>query len=268
MPPGQEGKIELAVEHTDGYAGDVGKAATVTTNDPKYATFSLTLRAHFKSEAMPAPNAPAMPKRGPVTIEPTDRWITSVLVGSSTASSLFAVNNDSAPIHVKSIDAGGSDFTAALTPVQDGRRYEIRVQTNPDLKPGQYHQTLKLQTDSAAAPIVPIELNVTVYPRIFASPNTIIMPTLPVAADLGTISWPSVRIQKIQSTGLEIRNVTTSLAFLKLTTQTVKAAEIYQIDIKIDTEKVKAGEFKGTIRVETNDPDMPVLEIPVQVSFK
>jgi len=47
-----------------------------------------------------------------------------------------------------------------------------------------------------------------------------------------------------------------------------KAGEVYQIHIKINSAKTKAGEFKGTIRIDTNDPDMPVIEVPVQVSFK
>src|SRR5262249_35287603 len=164
------------------------------------------------------------------------------LVGAPTSSSLFAVNNTAKPVHIKSVDAGGTDITATMGAVQDGQRYEIKVQTNPSLKPGQYHQTLKLQTDSAEDPVVPIELNVSVYPRIVPSPNPIIMPMLPIAADLASISWPAIRVLKIQSSGLQIKNVSTSLAFLKLSTQPITAGQVYQIDIKIDPQKVHSGD--------------------------
>ena len=269
MPPGKEGKIELMVEHTDGYAGEVAKSASVQTNDPKFANFTLTMRARFVSEAgATATDAPLANKRGPVFIEPTDQLITSLLVGNTTNTSLYLVNKEAAPVHVKSVDAGGKNFTATLVPIQDGRRYEIQVQSAAGLKPGNYRQTLKVMTDNATVPEVPVQLNLTVYPRIFASPTSIIMPQLPINAELTAITWPSITVRKVQASGLEIKRVSSSLAFLTLTTETQKAGEAYQIRIKINADKVKAGDFKGTIRIETNDADMPVIEVPVQVTIK
>jgi hypothetical protein len=257
------------VEHTTGYSGEIAKAASVVTNDPKFANFTLTLRARFIMEVQPVAGAPApVNKHNSVYVEPTDRWVTSVLSGNTTSSNLYVVNNEATLTHVKSIEAGGTDFTATLTPIQDGRRYEITVQTAANLKPGTHHQTLRVLTDNAATPVLPVELSVTVYPRIFASPTSIIMPLLPLNADLSTIAWPSITVRKVQATGLEIKRVSTSLAFLDLTTETQKAGEVYQIHIKINSAKTKAGEFKGTIRIDTNDPDIPVIEVPVQVSFK
>lgn len=270
MPPGKEGKIELKVEHTDGYAGEVAKAATVMTNDPKFANFTLTLRARFISDASAAAGSaapPTAPKRGTVFVEPTDRIITSVLTGNATNTNLYVVNTEAKPVHIKSVEAGGTTFTAAMTPIQDGQRYEIAVKSAANLKPGTYHQTLRVLTDSTATPEIPVQLTLTVYARIFSSPTAIIMPPLPIGAELGTITWPAITIRKVQASGLELKRVSTSLAFLDLTTETQKAGEVYQIHIKIN-DKVKAGDFKGTIRVETNDADMPVIEVPVQVSFK
>lgn len=270
VPPGKEGKIELAVEHTKGYAGEVAKAATVTTNDAKYGSFTLTLRARFISEigATP-PISPALAaKNGPLKVEPTDRWDTSILVGNTTTSNLYVINRDAALINVKALDPGGPNFSATLTPIQEGRRYEIKVTTAPNLKPGTYHQTMKVVTDNAATPVIPVQLNLTVYPRIFAAPAAIVMPVLPIGTDLATITWPTITVRKVQATGLEIKRVSTSLAFLDLTTETQKAGEVYQIHIKINNAKAKAGEFKGTVRIDINDKDIPFLEVPVQVSFK
>ncbi|HKP11818.1 MAG TPA: hypothetical protein VJZ91_06890 [Blastocatellia bacterium] len=267
MPPGKEGKIELKVEHTEGYAGEVSKAATVTTNDPKFANFTLTLRARFISDAPAMPAPPTVSKRATVFVEPTDRIITSVLTGNTTSSSLYVINSEAKPVHVKSVEAGGTTFTATLSPIQDGQRYEIAVKSAANLKPGTYQQTLRVLTDSTTTPVVPVQMTLTVYARIFSSPTAIIMPPLPINTELSTISWPAITIRKVQSGGLEIKRVSSSLAFLDLTTETQKAGEVYQIHVKLN-DKVKAGEFKGTIRVETNDADMPVIEVPVQVSFK
>jgi hypothetical protein len=271
VPPGKEGKIELAVEHTDGYTGEVAKAASVTTNDPAHANFSLTLRARFKMESQPGANATmvnAMGKKvGPLSVEPIDRWVTSVLTGSSTATTLYLVNNEAAPIHIKKVEAGGTDFSARIQPIQEGRRFELIVSTNPELKPGEYHQTMRVLTDSAAMPEFPIKLDLTVFPRVFASPTAILMPTLSVTSDLASINWPMINVRKVQAGGLKIRSYSSTLPFIKLDLLTVKEGEIYQVRITIENEKVKPGEFKGMVHIETNDANVPVIDVPVKVTF-
>jgi hypothetical protein len=270
VPPGQEGKIELAVEHTDGYSGEVSKAASVSTNDPKNANFSLTLRARFKFEPPPtAPPALAPLNPNPVfKVEPGDRWITSALTGSSSSNTLYLYNPQAAPIHAKSVVPGGNNFTATIQPVQDGKRYELNVTSNPSLKPGHYMQTVKVLTDSTIQPEVSIELDLTVYPKLFASPNSILMPPLPVTSDVSAITWPMIYIRKVREQGLKIKSYSTTLPFLKLELMTETEGQVYKIRLTLDTTKIKPGEFKGKVRVETNDPDVPVLEVPIQVTFK
>lgn len=269
MPPGKEGKIELAVEHTDGYSGEVAKAASVSTNDSKNANFTLTLRARFKLEAMPVapPVAPLNPH--PVfSVEPGDRWITSTLTGSSSSNTMYLFNPQPAPIHAKSVVLGGDSFTATIQPVQDGKRYQLNVTSNPALKPGHYLQTVKVVTDSTVQPEVSIELDLTVYPKVFASPNAILMPPLPSTPDVAAITWPAIYIRKVREQGLKIKSYSTTLPFLNLDMTTEAEGQVYKIRLTLDMTKIKPGEFKGKVRVETNDPDVPLLEVPIQVTFK
>jgi hypothetical protein len=44
--------------------------------------------------------------------------------------------------------------------------------------------------------------------------------------------------------------------------------QVYKIQLTLDTTKIKPGQFSGKVRVETTDPDVPVLEVPIQVTFK
>jgi hypothetical protein len=270
VPPGKEGKIELAVEHTDGYSGEISKSAAVSTNDPKNANFSLILRARFKLEPPPSAASAAAPLNpNPVfTVEPGDRWITSALAGSSSSNTLYLYNPQGAPIHPKGIIPGGDNFTATIQPVQDGKRYQLNVTSNPALKPGHYLQTLKVVTDSTIQPQVAIELDLTVYPKVFASPNSIIMPPLPVTSDVSVITWPTIYIRKVREQGLKIKSYSTTLPFLKLELMTETEGQVYKIQLTLDMTKIKPGEFRGKVRVETNDPDVPLLEVPLQVTFK
>lgn len=47
IAPGKSGSINLAIENTQTYQGEITKTATVVTNDPKSTNFTLTLRANF-----------------------------------------------------------------------------------------------------------------------------------------------------------------------------------------------------------------------------
>jgi len=270
VPPGQEGKIELAVEHTEGYTGEVAKSASVSTNDPKNPNFSLILRARFKSEGVPGvPPPPGPLNPNPVlTVEPLDRWITSALTGSTSSNTFFIYNPLPTAVHVKNVIPGGTAFSAVLGTIQEGKRYQVAVTSNPSLKAGHYVQTVTVVTDNSTQPEVKLALELTVYPKVFASPSGIMMPTLSIGSDLSTINWPAVFVRKIRENSFQIKSYTSTLPFLKLELLTETEGQAYRIRLTVDASKVKPGDFKGIIHVETNDPDVPFVDVPVQGSFK
>jgi hypothetical protein len=274
VPPGQEGKITLGIDHTESYLGEVAKSASVSTNDPKYPSFNLVLRAYFKTLTPPtgsgAPDkfSQAAKYSGPFSISPNDRWVTSVITGSSTSTRLYLYNRETAPVHVKKVEPGGDNFTLSLQTIEDGKRYEVNLSTNPALKPGQYSQIARVLTDSASAPEIAIRLDVTVFPQVFVSPASIILPKLPLASDVASINLPVIYVRKVREGGLKIAKVSSTLPFLNLQLVTETEGQFYTVRITLDKSKITGtGDFKGTIRIETNDAQNPVLEVPFQCSF-
>ena len=248
----------------------MAKSASVSTNDPKNATFNLVLRARFKFEpppGVPPPPGPLNPNPA-LMVEPVDRMITSVLTGSSSSNTLYIINPQAAPVHVKNVIPGGTAFAATISTIQEGKRYQLNVASNPALKAGHYVQVVRVITDSPVQPEVKIELDLTVYPKVFASPASIIMPPLAVASDLSAINWPAVFVRKLRQNGFQIKGYTSTLPFLKLELMTENEGQAYKIRLSLDPTKIKPGEFKGKITIKTNDPEVPVVEVPVQGSFK
>lgn len=269
MPPGKEGKIELAVEHTEGYVGEVAKSANVTTNDPKMASFTLMLRARFKSNQPPAGTTVAPPRprgNGALVVEPVNRWVTSALSGTVSATTLYLINDQPKPVHIKQVIPGGTSFTAQVTPIQDGRRYELRIQTTPQLKPGHYSQVVRVVTDNETNPEVTIDLDANVYAKVFATPTAIMMPTLP-HSELASINWPIIYVRKVRDAGLQIKKCSSTLPFLRMEVLNDADGQVYRVKLTVDPAKATKGEYKGTITIETNDPEVPVIEIPIKGFF-
>jgi hypothetical protein len=268
VPPGKEGKVELIVEHTEGYNGEIAKSATVTTNDTTSPTIILTIRARFKVDPKSVPVSPIKMKTGPFQVEPSPRWITSAITGSTSASTLSLYNPEESAVRIKEVQPGGTDFTVQLQTLQEGKRYQLLVATTPALKPGSYRQIVRVVTDNPKTPVVEIQLEATVFPRVFATPNSIVMPTLPHdAPDLKTINWPMIYVRKIRDGGLKIKKYSTDVPFIKLDLVTEREGEVYAIRLTLDQSKIRAGGFQGKIHIETNDAEMPVIDVPIRGTF-
>ena len=143
------------------------------------------------------------------------------------------------------------------------------IATNPGLTPGVHKQTLKVHTDSKETPELLIELEATVYGTVFVTPSSISLPAMSVDVDPATLSLPPIYVRKIRSEGLQIKSVLSTLPFLRLKTTSEAEGLTYKIEMSINRASLPAkGDFKGAIRIETNDPDTPVIEVPVQGTIK
>ena len=85
---------------------------------------------------------------------------------------------------------------------------------------------------------------------------------------MAAINWPMIYVRRLREPGLKIKSYTSTLPFLKLELLTESENQVYKIKLTVDSSKIKPGEFKGKVRIETNDPDVPFLEVPVQGAFK
>jgi hypothetical protein len=259
------------VEHTESLSGELSKSATVTTNDPQRGTIYLSLRAYVKpveSADGALAKSVAGKSSGAFTISPNDRWFTSALVGTGVNTTIYLYNRTNNPVHIKKVEPGGSSFRVSLSPIQDGKRYEIAVSTDPALKPGQYSQVVRLTTDSKETPEVVLHLNATVLAKVFVTPSTVTMPKQSLNTDLASLNIPLIYVRKVRETGLKLKSVRSTLPFLNLEVKTETEGQFYTIRVSIDKSKISGpGEFKGEIQVETNDPEVPAINIPVEMSF-
>ncbi|MBI4469684.1 MAG: DUF1573 domain-containing protein [Acidobacteria bacterium] len=272
IPPGKEGKITLAIENTQGYVGAMSKSAMVTTNDPASKSLTLILSASFKPvEGTVQPTGFAVPaeKRvGPFAVQPNTIWVTDVFSGDTASGTIAFINRENQPVHVKKVAAGGSAFNVQLQTLEEGQRYNVVVSTTPSLKVGEHAQTATLYTDSRATPEIPLQLEVTVRPRVFATPTSLNLPGLQLGVPSAELSLGTIYVQKVGASGLRIDEVVSTLPFIQTEVKQQADGQFYAIRVVVDKSRVTPGsKFKGTIRVRTNDDATRVIRIPVQGSF-
>ena len=182
---------------------------------------------------------------------------------------MYIFNHENKPVHIKTILLGGDGFVARYQPIQDGKRYEVIISTSAALAPGVHKQTLKILTDSKETPELQVYVEATVIGSVITTPTSILLPAMAADIDPATISLPPIYVRKIRATSLQIKTVHSSLPFLRLNLASEQEGKSYKIDITFQKDfKPVKGEFKGIIRIETNDPDALVIEVPVQGSFK
>jgi hypothetical protein len=231
------------------------------------------MKGYFRMEQRPGVPAvvagpTAAKKIGVFRAVPDDQLVTAAIRGSSVTNSINFINRESKLVKITRVVPGGDNFTVNLRTVEEGKQYFLSVTSNPQLKAGKYIQTVMLYTDSAETPEIPVKLEVNVFALVIATPNTVNLPRFPLSADLSKLFLPAIYVRKIREGGLKVKNVSSTLPFLKVDfTQQVEGEE-YTLRLTLDKSQIQApGEFHGKIRVETNDMETPVIEIPVNAWF-
>jgi hypothetical protein len=114
---------------------------------------------------------------------------------------------------------------------------------------------------------IAIPVHTAVIPRVYTFPGAVEMGKFPLSHIRGNPeSARSVAqilmVYRKNTTGFEIK-VTSDVPFLNIESEQGSRGDRWENTIWLDPERVQAGEIKGTIFIETNDPKVPKLEVPV-----
>ena len=238
------------------------KHAEVTTNDPQQASFNLSLSMVIKA-AGPPPGS----RVGSFVIEPSNHWSAAVPHGSTADTSIAISNTGPQPVRITKVTPGGEAFAVKLDTLEEGKRYLLTAKSSPSLPLGKHTQVVKLATESRESPELELQLEATVVVPVYADPATISFDNVPVSQAGYNFSLfnRAVWIRQVRGRGLDVKGVSATLPFLRLKMETKVPGQVYVINVGVDKTLTK-GDYKGNIKVETNNPEVPVINVPVTVS--
>jgi hypothetical protein len=240
------GKLRRAVEGT----------LTLYLNDP--AMPQLVLR--MSGAVLPA-----------IEFVPKPAFYFSQFSGERQSQSITLKNNQDQPIKLEGLSSSSESFDYRFRELEPGKLFELTVSTRPDARPGRYRDSLFINTSDAHRPRLHVEVNILVKPDVFIDPE---------AVDFGTLSRAHIRANRsvldfIRQTlvisrregRMRVTLVAADVPFLVVDTSPKGAAEAIMLEVGIDPDKMETGPISGFIRVGTDDPDHPVLDVPVRGSI-
>lgn len=252
IPAGEQGAITVEWD-TSKASGAANGDAKVYFTDAGQPPMTLVLSAIVKPS---------------IEITPYAAAFFSVYKGESARRKLTIINNEEPLLNITRIEPAGSHFVASINTEAPGKRYTLQVDVLPDTPPGRYMEAVYLHTDQPATPTVKIGVNVLVKENLYANPETVDYGNV----GLGYLQKNPNTIELLNQTFLikkrqgtfEIKSVTSNVPQVQLRQEPATGpSEVFQITASLDKQRLQPGKLKGTITIETDDPDFPRLTVPV-----
>lgn len=249
--------------------GEFEENYLVYSNDSKNPSITLTVAGNVKP-------LPAFIKRmgnvdlrrgetvGSFNIWPTARPLVTVDRGERFSFSLRVKLPEGKETEIKLA-------TTELEPVAcklrrgSGSQSWLDFDVGPISQPGSISKSVSLETEGSEKATIWLTV-IVVAENLTTTPNSIDIPNLSLAGlEVRDRTIGRIGIRKSVGT-FRIKTLTSTLPFVKLEQRILVEGSNYLIRLTIDSTKLpKAGPYSGSVRIETDDPVRPLLEIPIKI---
>jgi hypothetical protein len=171
------------------------------------------------------------------------------------------------PVRIESVDFSSERAAIALETVETGRRYRLRLTVRGEGDAGKTTQLIRLTTSSKTMPVLQIPVNTYVRERVYTFPEAVDMGALPASAIrkdpsiLGRTAQ-TLMIYRKGTKGFEAK-ASSDIPALSLRSERGPAEDRWQFTVMLNEALLTAGPIRGSIVIETNDPEFPRLTVPV-----
>jgi Protein of unknown function (DUF1573) len=234
------------------------------------------LKGPFEGQILVSLNDPALPQArlafagqviSTITLSPMAAFFVAARRGESKQASIEIINHEAEPLGIEQVEHSSERFTTQLETLEEGRRYRLTLMLNPDGPGGQSTETILVKTSSKTAPVLSIAANSYLHERVYTFPDVVDLSAL----RLGDMHMNPDRLRAVSQTlmvyqwgGSDFQvNFRTDLPVLDLKAERGPKGDRYQTTITLIRDKVQIGPIKGSIFIQTNDPQFPRITVPV-----
>jgi hypothetical protein len=142
IPAGKSGQIEARI-NTGSFSGPIEKQITITTNDPRNASVTLSIKAVVEPE---------------IAASESSIFFENVPAGKEARKWIILTIQDAKPIKILSASSTDPNVAAILEPVQgsNGKKWKLILVRKADVKPGYHFGRIDVKTTSKLTPEISI----------------------------------------------------------------------------------------------------------------
>jgi uncharacterized protein DUF1573 len=244
VAPSGEARIHFKLDTTN-LAGEFDGAIVVFLNDATLPQASLSFTGHIVP---------------PIELSPALAFFVAGQRGQGARAAIEIVNHESEPLRIEKIEHRTDRFTTQLETLEQGQRYRLNLTLRPDGPSGRSVDTIVITTSSQRVPSLKVDANTYLYERVHTFPEVVALGTLRVgdAAEIG------LTLMIYQEGGKDFQvKLSTDIPALSLKWERGPKGDRYQAKVNLIAAKILPGAIKGSIVVETNDPQFSRLVVPV-----
>lgn len=246
LSPGEEGTLEITFDPRR-RSGEQEKSVRLLTNDPDRESVVIDIRAFV---------------RAPLMVEPAVALFGSLGRNEEKTVRLAVRIREPETVSVKRLQLSSHWIGARVVAGEDAGQLTLEVKIAPGMPLGKFRETLELFTTSEALPVVEIPVTGRVLGDIRLEPEAVGFH----GRSSGRQATPvEVTVRSEGRKRFEVTGIEDTTGYLVTSLRAIDPGRDYRIDISLKNDDADPvpGNFQGTLRILTDQPDQPVLELPV-----
>jgi hypothetical protein len=258
IPAGGEGFVKAKLDTKD-FSGPISKSILIMTNDPREPTMSVVIKANVQPfvEVLPRP----LIRFNAVQREPMTEKIVVVATEPDRDFEVTKVTS-----HVPFLKPSVKELTGGERVAgKAGKQFEVGVEITDDAPVGPVSAKLTIHTDHPKAKEVVVKVYGVVRSLIHVTPSQVQFGTVNAKAMAGrNVIVVNNRTGKAS---MEVTGATVSDEAFDTSVATIEEGRRYQVTINVKAD-APAGARTATMKIKTNDPDFPEMEVPVKANIR
>lgn len=247
--------------------GEQGRFILELDKDRTYGFYEGFIRINFKKNIHPplifnvegnfVPPIEFTPK--PLIVAVTKR-------GVPKHKSVEIINHTENPLQLTGIEYDSDRFVAQLSTLIPGKHYKIDLMLSGKEKGGRKSEWIRILNEDKKTPALKLMVKTLITEKVYTFPEIVNLGSFPLKIAKNPAALDQLaQTLMIYNKGVSDFEISASsdLENISYTYQRGSKGDRYQFTIKLLPEKVKAGPIKGSIFITTNDPDFPLINVPV-----
>jgi len=252
VAPGEEAGVTVGMD-TSTLTGHYAGRIVMYLNDPVLPEAELT----FSGNIVP-----------PVEVSPGPFLFLVGHRGESATAALEIINHTPEPLRLSKPEHPTDRFTSRLETLDDGKRYRLTIALIGSGPGGKQADEILLKTSSKTVPVLRVPTNTYLRERVYTFPDAIDLGALPlvdIESHPGLLSRNAQTLMVYQKGGTDFRiKASADIPELDVSAERGPAGDRHQLTISLTPRgQLKSGAIQATVLIETNDPDFPLLSVPV-----